>query len=329
MFKFHQKSDPNSQLQAIIAIHHPHRGAALGGCRLASYQTVATAMREAGHLARSMSYKAAIHNLPFTGGKTVLLAPTKLTARTKYFQSLGKFINELEGQYIAAVDSGVTEQDMDEVAKYTSYVTNFSNVGGDPSPDTAKGVKIAIETAVNLFLNKTDLTNLHIVIQGVGNVGYALVKELYNKNTRLTIIDKNPQAIAHCLEKFSVEVIDYRNINTLECDIFVPCAMGGILNKEFATTVRTKIIAGAANNQLYSAEIGYLLQSRNIFYAPDYAINAGGLIRCASQYLGKSEQWVEEKITNIKSLLFQVFEQARRLNLPTNIVADKMAKDLM
>lgn len=325
MFKFHYLKDKQKNIHGIIAIHHPNRGPALGGCRLANYQNLWQALREVSRLARSMSYKSAIHQLPFTGGKTVLLeSPQTLQNRQTIFQTLGKSIQNLQGNYIAAMDSGVTEQDMNEIAMHTNHVTNFSQAGGDPSPYTAKGVMLAISTLTNALLKKSELKNLHIVIQGIGNVGYALIKELSKHDARITIADKNPAAIQRCLESFPVNVIEHEKIFELKSDIFVPCALGGTLNHNTIDKLQTKIIAGAANNQLTSPTLGYLLQKKNIFYAPDYVINAGGLINCVSQYLNYSNDWIEQKIQNIERLLINILKLSSKHNLPTNIIADKI-----
>lgn len=327
----HMKVDRQTDMKAIIAIHSTKFGPALGGCRFLSYPSTTTAAIDAIRLAQGMAYKAAISNLPLGGGKMVLLKPEKEIDRTQYFKAVGRFVESLHGQYITAVDSGTSVEDMDIVATVTSHVTStsqgkFSNP--DPSPLTAHGVLRGIEAAVKFKLNKNTVKDIHVAIQGVGHAGYHLAKELHERGARLTVFDINPLALERVVKEFKANIVStVEDLIGLDCDVFSPCALGGILNDATIAQLKAPIVAGCANNQLESPSNGMQLFNKNILYAPDYVINAGGLIYVAAQYSHISELEAKQKIDNLYEVLMQIFQDAKQKKLPTNEMVDKMAKE--
>lgn len=325
--KFHIKVDSKTGLRAIIAIHSTKRGPALGGCRLIKYANIGTAFNDAIRLGHGMSYKAAITNLPLGGGKAVLLKPEKIQDRTAYFTAFGKFVDSLNGQYITAVDSGTSITDMEIIATQTNYVTGTASVGGDPSPLTALGVRRGIEAAVKFKLNKNDLKNIRVAIQGLGRVGYHLCKELIPLGVKIIASDVNANLAEKCAEELNIETVLPENIYDVDCDIFSPCALGGTLNERTIPRLTATIVAGSANNQLEKPQQGEMLHLRGILYAPDYAINAGGLIFAYAQYTRASLQKAQANVNNIYDSLMTIFEQSKVDNCPTSLIADRIAAE--
>lgn len=326
--EFHIKIDPQTGLKAIIAIHNTQRGPALGGCRLVEYPSVETAFNDALRLAIGMTYKAAINNLPLGGGKAVLLEPKVIRDREAYFKAFGRFVDSLNGTYITAMDSGTTISDMDSIATQTQYVTNTHQKGGDPSPHTAIGVCKAMETAVEFQLKKSSLNGLHVAIQGVGHVGYSLCEQLIALGAKVTICDVNEKNVQHCVNTFKVDVVDPHQIYDVVCDVFSPCGLGGVLNKFTIPRLKTSIVCGAANNQLAQYdEDSALLEKNGILYAPDYAVNGGGLIFAYAQYINASLEEASKSASNIQETLIAIFERAKRENCSPAVIADKIAEE--
>ena len=320
------KEDPSTGLQAIIAIHSTKLGPALGGCRFIEYPDTQSAIIDALRLAKGMSYKSAISGLDFGGGKAVIIKPHHNFDRIALFHAFGKMVAELQGRYITAKDSGSTLDDMDTIAKETRYVASTS-VMSDPSPYTAHGVLRGMEAALLHEKGHSDLSDLTIAIQGVGYVGYFLAKELHERGAKLIVADIDANATLRCQIEFGAQIVDSKFIHQMPCDIFSPCALGGILNDETIPALNTKIIAGAANNQLESSAHGDALRARGILYAPDYLINAGGLIQATAKYQHASDTLAKEKIHNIYLALLDVFKRADALNLSTHTVADHIAEE--
>lgn len=317
------KIDQATQLCAIIAIHSTRLGPALGGCRFIEYSSVDFAIHDALRLAQGMSYKAALANLPLGGGKTVLMRPKRLENRNTYFQTLGHFVNNLKGRYIIAMDSGVATTDMDSIALETPYVVTTSKQG-NPAPYTALGVLSGIKAAVKFKFNRDNLKGLHIAIQGLGQVGYNLAAKLHEERTHLTICDNDRSLVEHCAKKWDAAIANPKAIYSVECDIFSPCALGAILNDESIPQLKAAIVAGAANNQLAEPRHAKLLQEKDILYAPDYVINAGGLIYAYAEYRNFNKEFIKQKIQNIYDTLLQIFKHSK--NKPPNEIADTMAK---
>lgn len=325
--ELHVLVDQSIGLRAIIAIHSTKLGPALGGCRCIEYPCSNAAFHDAMRLARAMSYKAALANLAYGGGKSVLMKPLTIANRKAYFEKLGEFIEQLNGQYIAAEDSGTTSYDMDIIAHKTRHVVGLTKVKGDPSPFTAIGVKRGIDAAIETKLGKSSLQGIHVAIQGVGQVGYYLAKELYQSGVKLTVSDVNPTLVQRCVDEFKAQPCPVDIIHKTNCDIYAPCALGATLNNKTIPEIKAPIVAGAANNQLHHTQHGIILDKIGILYAPDYVINAGGLIYAASQYDQTPIEVTQQKVDNIHQSLKAIFKRSREEKLPTSTIADLMAEE--
>ncbi len=326
--ELHVKMDPASGLRAIVAIHNTNLGPALGGCRLYDYDTTEAAIFDAMRLARGMSYKASISNLNLGGGKSVIIKPKGAFDRVALFEAFGKFIDELGGRYITAVDSGVTIDDMDVIQRHTPYVattSSHSEGGGDPSYSTALGVFQGMRAAAKLKLNRDNLAGLHVVIQGAGHVGYPLAKHLHEAGARLTVCDISAASTQRCADEFGATVVAPNDIFTVPGDIFAPCALGAILNDQSIGQLSTKIIAGSANNQLAEARHGAVLMQKGILYIPDYVINAGGLIEAAAMYQNDHPELVRQKVLALYDSVHEIAKQALATHTDPAEVADAIA----
>jgi len=326
----HYRRDAATGLQAIIAIHDTRLGPALGGCRFLSYAHEQLALIDALRLARAMTYKAAISGLPHGGGKSVILRPPHPFDRTALFRAFGEFVEGLGGRYITAEDSGTSIEDMGIVRLVTKHVTGVKpeqGGSGDPSPFTALGVRRGIEACVKFVYGRDSLEGLHVAVQGVGHVGYWLCKELHDLGARLTVADLDPHKTERARHEFGATVVSLDDIFSIECDVFAPCALGSVLNDDTIPKLRCKIVAGAANNQLAESRHGDELMQRGILYAPDYAINAGGLINVAQEYAGYDEQKSRARVFQIYDTIWEIIERAQRARLPTHRVADRIVEE--
>ncbi len=330
--ELHMKMDQETGLQAIVAIHSTKLGPAIGGCRCISYKTTTDATRDALRLAQMMTLKAAVSELPHGGGKSVLIKPKKIENREKYFEAFGKFVDDLNGKYITAVDSGTSTDDMDAIAKKTGFVTctkRHLSKDGDPSSFTARGVIRGIEAAVNVKFNRNDIEGIHVAIQGAGHVGYHLAKELYRKGAKITMCDLNSEALELCVDEFKVKTVKPNSIFKVDCDVFSPCALGGALNKNNIKKLKAAIVAGSANNQLEKAKDGILLHKQGILYAPDFVINAGGLIRVATTYDHESPDKADHQIHCIYDKIKEILERSNSDDIPASVIAVKLANEYL
>lgn len=317
------KVDKKTGLRAIIAVHSTKRGPAIGGTRFIEYPTTDAAIKDALRLARGMTQKAAICNLKHGGAKSVIMQTNKISDRQAMFREFGKFVDEVGGDYIAAIDSGTDVADMDEIQKSTKYITCTSDSpgNGDPSPHTAIGVLRGIEAAVKFKLGKDDFTGLHMAIQGVGNVGTKLAGYLHEKGAKLTVCDVNPKNTQFCVEKFGAKVVETDAIYDVECDLFAPCALGAIINDHTLPRLNTQMIVGAANNQLAVMRFDQELYDNNILYLPDFLVNAGGLIHVAGIYESGDAQKAHDAILAIYDESLSLLERSKKENKPTNQIA--------
>ncbi|MDR3478125.1 MAG: Glu/Leu/Phe/Val dehydrogenase dimerization domain-containing protein [Gammaproteobacteria bacterium] len=327
----HIKFDPATGLRAIVAINNLKRGPAIGGCRVIHYRSADDALEDALRLAYMMSYKAAINNLNHGGAKAVLMMPKVIKNREAYFEAFGNFVDELGGRYITAMDSGTSTSDMDIIARRTPYVTctTGSGSGGDPSPHTAFGVYRALESAVKFKLGRDDLEGLHVAIQGVGHVGYFLAKALHEAGAKLTVCDVNEKSLQRCVEEFGAAVVAPDSIYDIEADVFSPCALGAILNLTNIKRLKVSAVVGSANNQLAHHHYGAALHERGILYAPDFLVNAGGLIQVAVIYDHADEKKAHEQIGNIYHTAMTIFETSKAENRATSEIAESMAVKLL
>lgn len=323
--ELHIKYDEDTQLRAIIAIHNTQLGPALGGCRCIEYSDDQAALNDAIRLAQGMSYKAALAGLELGGGKAVLLKPKKINNHRAYFQSFAEFVDQLSGRYITALDCGTNTQDMDLIHQFTPYVRGTS-IDGDPSQNTAYGVFLGIKSCVQHKFNTTSLDNIHIAIQGLGKVGYALAKLLYLQGATLSVTDLDPQRVELAQNEFNARAIAADEIYDVDCDIFSPCGLGAIINQASISRLQCKIIAGSANNQLSHEDRGQDLFNKNILYAPDYVINSGGLISAA---LRRQDDLIQTKTQNIQPTLHEIFKRSDKLSQDTATIAKHMAERII
>ena len=333
--ELHTVVDPDSGLNGFVAIYCTNRGPALGGCRFLPYAASNLAAIDSMRLAKGMAFKSAIADLPLGGGKAVLIEPIHPQNivnfdRIKALKAFGRFLNTLNGRYITAVDSGTTVNDMDHIASETKFVTSTSKFNysiSDPSVATARGVLKGILAAVKFKFAQDNLQDIRVAVQGVGNVGYYLVKLLHSMGAKISICDLNPKLINRCQAEFSdINVIsDPEKIYQVDADVFSPCALGGILNTKNIGQLKVKIIAGAANNQLAADAHAEDLRQKGILYAPDFVINAGGVIYVAGPVLLQSEAENLQKVDGIYNILLDVFDRHVKQNINTHNIAYAMA----
>ncbi len=326
----HVRRDQASGLEAIVAIHDSRLGPALGGCRFIHYDTEEEALVDALRLARGMTYKAAITGLGHGGGKSVIVKPRQQFDRARLFRAFGRFVEDLGGRYITAEDSGTSLEDMEVIRTVTRNVTGVKpehGGSGDPSPFTALGVRRGIEACVKVATGRSDLDGVHVAVQGVGHVGYHLCKELAALGARLTVADVDPLKSERAQREFGAEIVTLDAIFGVECDVFAPCALGSALNDHTIPRLRCRIVAGAANNQLAEPRHGEDLMQRGIVYAPDYAINAGGLINVAQEVLGYDAVTSRERTMRIYDTILEIVERAAAAMQPTSRVADMIAEE--
>ena len=325
----HTKIDHETGLYAIVAIHNLKRGPAIGGCRMVSYHTMDKAFEDALRLGYMMSYKAAINNLPHGGAKAVLIKPSVIENHEAYFEKYGEFVEELGGRYITAVDSGTSPAEMDIIARKTKFVTctSGSASAGDPSPLTALGVRRGIDAAVRFQLGKDNLDGIRIAVQGAGHVGYSLIKYLHESGAILTVTDKNPNALKRVVDEFKVNTCEPDAIYDVDADVFAPNALGSVINLNTINRLKVKVVAGAANNQLAHGKYGALLKERGILYAPDFLINAGGLIHVAVVYDHGTVERSIAQINGIYDTVYDIFERSASENRATNDIAEMIARE--
>jgi leucine dehydrogenase len=332
--EIHLRVNPKTGLRAIVALHNLQLGPAIGGCRFLEYDSSDDALRDAMRLGRGMTYKAAITRLAHGGGKSVLIRPKGLTPeqRTAIFEEFGDFVDSLGGRYITAEDSGTSVADMNLIATRTKHVLGTEaneSSSGDPSPVTARGVLHGIEAAVKYKYGRDDLAGLRIALQGVGNVGYYLAESLHELGAELIVSDINQDALDRCAKEFGATVVEPDAIYSVESDIFAPCALGASINDDTLPKLTCDIVAGSANNQLAEDRHGAELRERGILYAPDYVINAGGLIQVAADYAGEDSDWARTKTEGIFDSLMEIFERADREELPTANVTDRIVEEML
>lgn len=322
--------DKSTQLKSIVAIHDSRLGPALGGCRFIEYDTDGDAYTDALRLARGMTYKAALAGLAHGGGKSVIIRPKQRFDRVALFRAFGKFIENLRGHYITAEDSGTGLEDMEIIRTQTKHVTGIdpSHGGsGDPSPFTALGVRRGIEAAVKFKLGRNSLEGVHVAVQGVGHVGYYLCKELHAAGAKLTVADVDKLKSERAQREFGASAVDIGDVAKVHCDVFAPCALGAGLNDDTIPHLHARIVAGAANNQLAEPRHGDDLHARGILYAPDYAINAGGLVNVAQEVKGYDANVARERTMKIYDTMWEIFDRGKNLNAPTYKVADIMVEE--
>lgn len=329
------KIDVKRNLMAIVGIHSTQLGPAIGGCRLRDYESFNMALQDVIRLSYMMTLKAAICKLPHGGGKAVIMKPSNIeNTREDLFEAFGDFVQEINGRYVTAIDVGTSTADMNIIAKRSPYVVGATDINArhsDPAQHTVRGVVRGIEAAVKFKLKRNDLQGVRVAIQGLGHVGSQLAKELHQLGAKLIVTDRedNRKKIDEAIEEYDAKYVDITKIYDVDCDVFAPCALGGTINHDTIERIKAPIIAGSANNQLSHHLIGRFLLKKNILYAPDFVINAGGLINAAAVYDNLDLDTANKKIDHLYDVLIEVFERAEKNNTATEIVAEKMAKELL
>ncbi len=330
----HYFRDEASGLDAIIAIHSTALGPGAGGTRRWTYTTDADALNDVLRLSRGMTYKNAVAGLQFGGGKAVILASESAPKSPELFRAFGRAVDSLGGRYVTAEDVGCSVDDMRYVREETEFVSGLPRgagaAGGDPSPWTAVGCFEGILAAVDARLGKKSVRGLRVAVQGVGHVGYHLCRLLHEAGAELFVSDVNGDNLQDVTGEMPAKVVPPGELLFADVDVLAPCALGNILTSMTIPRIRASIIAGAANNQLATAADGARLAARNILYAPDYVINAGGIISVAGEYYGKcTEDEVRADVGRIKERLKKIFDEAKASGRPTNEIADDLARSLV
>jgi len=329
-------SDATSKLRAIIAIHDTTLGPALGGVRMRPYRTDEEALIDVLRLSRGMTYKNALAGLKLGGGKAVIIGDPAKDKGEMLFRSLGSFVQSLNGRYLIAEDMGIGVEDMMCIMKKTKWVCGLpTSIGGsgDPSPFTAFGVLRGMQACVCEVFGSDSLEGRLIAIQGLGHVGYTLAELIHKEGARLICSEPiNADAAEKVRDELGATIVGEDDIYDVECDIFAPCAVGGILNDQTIPRLKCKIVAGAANNQLaVGTRDGLALVERDILYAPDYAINSGGVINISVERDpgGYSADMARSKVAQIYDIMTQLIDTSKLEGIPTHEVADKLAKAMI
>ena len=324
--------DPKSGLSGVIVLHSMRLGPAAGGCRFWRYASDAEAQTDAIRLAEGMSYKNALAGLPLGGGKAVIRAPEGDFDRAALFGAFGRAVAALGGRYVTAEDVGTSVEDMVRVAANTEHVAGLPSKpgapGGDPSPWTALGVFRAMQVAAQRRLG-ANLGDLTVAVQGLGHVGFALCELLHETGARLIVAEPRSDVAAQAAARFGAEVVALDALPDAQADVFAPCALGASLNDATVGRLRATIVCGAANNQLASARHGIALADRGILYAPDYLVNAGGIINVAAEYLGWSEADARSRVERIGMRLAEVLDLAERDGNAPHEAADGLARSII
>ena len=325
-------NDKQNGLRAIIALHNTKLGPAFGGCRMWNYKSEMDALHDVLRLSRGMTYKAAMSKINLGGGKAVIFGDSKKEKHQNLFKSFGRFVEGLSGRYITAEDVGTSVEDMEWVRSETSYVTGISRSkggSGDPSPLTALGTYSGMKATVKNKLGKHSLFGLKIGIQGVGNVGYHLCKYLHKEGALLYVTDVDKDALNRVSNEFGANIIDLEAIYSADIDIYAPCALGGTLNDHTIPQLKCSIVAGAANNQLAEEDLhARKLYERDITYAPDYVINAGGLINCANEIEGYNREVALMKAEHsVYDNLIEVYKLSYKDGINTHEAAMKISNE--
>ena len=327
-------TDPATGFKAIVAVHSTFLGPAAGGARFWSYEKDDFALTDALRLSRGMSYKNAMAGLPLGGGKTVILANQDGTKSPELLAAFGKAVDSLGGRYVTAEDVGMSVSDMIEVARHTKFVAGLpaseGQVGGDPGPHTALGVFLGLKAAVKRKLGKDSVSGLHIALQGAGSVASGVARHAAAEGAKLSIADVDAGRARELAGLTDGTVVDPEDIMTLEADVLSPCALGAILTEQSIAALNVPVVAGGANNQLATPQDGARIHERGILYAPDYVINAGGIINVSTEYLGDGDSsLVRRRIEAIPDRLEQIWIESAGSGRDPAAVADAMAQRLI
>lgn len=321
-------SDEASGLKAIIAIHSTKLGPAVGGCRMWDYDSDEEALVDALRLSKGMTYKNAMAGLAMGGGKSVIIGDAKAIKSTNLFEAFGEALNALNGRYLSAEDVNITTDDIAIANTVTPFVTGTVNKSGDPSPFTALGTYLGIKAAVKFKLNRDNLTGLSVAVQGLGSVGYGVCEHLHKAGAKLFVSDINQATLDKAATELNATIVDLDAIIDQDVDIYAPCALGASINDDSIKRLKANIIAGCANNQLAEPHHDQALVDNGILYAPDYVINAGGIINISFEE-NYSKDKATKKVEEIYQTLLTIFTKAQAENKPTGLVADTIAREII
>ena len=319
--------DAATGYHGIIAIHSTALGPAVGGTRFWNYATEAEALTDALRLSRGMTYKNALPGLPLGGGKSIIIGDSKAADREALLRVHGRFVDTLQGRYITAEDVGTSPADMEIVRQETQHVGGLLDRSGDPSPHTARGVFRAIQASHKFRTSSDDLRGVTVALQGCGHVGYHLARMLHEAGATLIVTDVNENNLARVVNEFGAKPVATSEIFGARADVFAPCALGGIINDQTIPELKVRIVAGAANNQLFEERHGAMLRERDILYAPDYVANAGGILNGCIELLGWNPEHASRKVDEIYDTVLQIFKSAQADGLTTNAAADRLAEE--
>jgi leucine dehydrogenase len=320
--------DEKTGLKAIVAVHSTICGPALGGTRMWNYASTADALTDVMRLSRGMTYKNAISGLNLGGGKAVIIGDSAKDKSPELFKAFGSFIDSLNGSYITAEDVGISPEDMSHVAEMTKHVTGLPGKKGDPSPVTAYGVYLGMKASAKFQFGDDNLSGKKIAVQGVGHVGEYLIDYLHKEGADITITDINQDLLKRVAQKYSCNVVNPEEIYKVDMDIYAPCALGATINDDTIDVLKCSIIAGAANNQLKDENVhGYELMKRDIVYAPDYLINAGGVMNCYAEVHDIENDQVMKMAENIYTTTTKILELSRDQNIPTFLASNRIAEE--
>jgi leucine dehydrogenase len=324
-------TDEDLGITGIISIHSTKMGPSLGGCRVYNYASVDEALYDVLRLSEGMTLKNALAGLPIGGGKGVIMAsPEAMLNRRSVFLKFASWVDSLGGRYITAEDMGTSVEDVKVMQEITSHVSGTDSSkggGGDPSPFTARGVYLGMKACAERVYGDASLSNKKILVQGVGSVGVYLCRHLKDEGAEILLSDISEERLQYARDTFSAEIVPLERMFETECDIFSPCAIGGIINEESASTLACRIVAGAANNQLRTPDCERVLQSRGIIYAPDFAVNAGGVIMCADEVGegGYDRDRVDRRVSKIGQTIGEILDEARDRGLMAGEIAVEKA----
>jgi leucine dehydrogenase len=319
--------DPASGYQGIIAIHDTSLGPALGGTRFWQYASADEAVVDALRLARGMTYKAAVAGLDLGGGKSVILGDNKRPDREAIFRAHGRFVDSLGGRYITAEDIGTSPADMEFVRRETRYVAGLQGLSGDPSPVTGYGVYMGMKACAKQRWGGDSLAGRTVVVQGAGKVAYYLCVNLHAEGAKLVVTDIDAEKVKRMVKEFGAATATPEAIYDQPGDVFAPCALGAILNDDTLARLKVEIVAGGANNQLAEERHGVELERRGMLYAPDFVVNAGGLINVYGELQGWPEERAKGKAREIYDTILKVFAIAARDGIPSFQAADRLAEE--
>ncbi|MCG7552549.1 Glu/Leu/Phe/Val dehydrogenase [Pseudoalteromonas sp. Of11M-6] len=324
-------SDEASGLKAIIAVHNTKLGPAVGGCRLWNYASDEDAVYDVLRLSKGMTYKNAVARLPFGGGKSVIIGDAKTIKSEALFRAFGKHLDRLGGSYYSAEDVNITTGDVMVMHKETNYVMGLEGKSGNPSPYTALGTFLGIKAAYQHKYGHQDLAGIKVAVQGLGAVAYTLCKHLHEAGAELFVTDINEESVQRVVNDFNATAVGIDEIYDLDVDVYAPCALGATVNDDTIPRIKATIIAGCANNQLAESRHGEIIREKGVLYAPDYVINAGGIINVyyETKPEGYDEAAATKHVEGIYDTLTEIFKRSEEEKVSTHIIADELAQEII